>query len=107
MDYYTAQFQIKFTRGAVNSFVLQHLSDEIQTKSAPEEEQRSQVPRVFLETISQDLQDYLRGCVAELVFNLDEVAISDWPDETSRSLPKCVTYFSDRLCAICWRITYR
>jgi hypothetical protein len=45
-------------------------------KTGEQEEQRSQVPGVFLETIILDLHDYGQGCVAELVSNLDEVGIS-------------------------------
>jgi hypothetical protein len=56
----------------------------IQTKSGGHEGQRSQVPGVFLERIIQDLHKYAQGCVAELVFNLDEVGISDWEDRTSK-----------------------
>jgi hypothetical protein len=49
-------------------------------KSTAQEEQRLQVPRVVLERTSQDLNDHVQGCLAELVFNLDEVGISDWED---------------------------
>jgi hypothetical protein len=80
MDHCTAEFKIKFTRGWVNSFVLRHLDDVIQTKSAPQEEQRLQVPRVFLKRTVKALHDHVQGCVADLVFNLDEVGISDWED---------------------------
>jgi hypothetical protein len=31
-----------------------------------------------LERITEDMHDYLQGCLAELVFNLDEVGILDW-----------------------------
>jgi hypothetical protein len=50
----------------------------MQTESAPQEERRLHVPRAFLERMIQDLHEYVQGCVAELVFSLDEVVISDW-----------------------------
>jgi hypothetical protein len=62
----------------VNSFVLLHSDEIIQRKSGAQEGQRSQVSGVFLEIIIQDLHEDVKGCVAELVFNLDEIGISDW-----------------------------
>jgi RecJ-like exonuclease len=35
---------------------------------------------VLVERTIQDVHDYVQGCVAELVLNLDEVGISDWED---------------------------
>jgi hypothetical protein len=35
---------------------------------------------MLLERTEQDLKEHIQGCVAELVFNLDEVGISDWED---------------------------
>jgi hypothetical protein len=61
MDHCTAEFKIKFTRRLVNSFVLRHLDDVIQTQSAPQEEQRLQVPRVFLKRTVKDLHDHIQG----------------------------------------------
>jgi hypothetical protein len=77
VNYYTSQFNIKSTRGLANSFVLRHSDEVIQTTIGAQEWQRSQVPGVFLERISEDMHDYVQGCVAELVFDLDEVGISD------------------------------
>jgi hypothetical protein len=39
-DYCITQFQIPITRGWVNSFLRRHSSDDIQTKSTAQEEQR-------------------------------------------------------------------
>jgi hypothetical protein len=77
MDHCTAEFEIKFTRRWVNSFILRHLDDVIQRNSAPQEEQRLPVPRAFLQRTVKDLHDHVQGCVADLVFNLDEVCIPD------------------------------
>jgi hypothetical protein len=67
-------------------FVLRHSDEVIQTKSCAQEGQRSQVPGVFLERIIQDLHEYVQGCVAELVVNLDEVGISDWEDRKTKKV---------------------
>jgi hypothetical protein len=80
MDHCTAEFKIKSNRELVNFFDLRHSEKVTATKSCPQEGQRSQGPEAFLERIIQDLHEYIQGCVAELVFNLDEVDISDWED---------------------------
>jgi hypothetical protein len=46
-------------------------------KSVPQEEQRLQVPQASLHRTVQNLKEYVQGCTTELVFNLDEVDISD------------------------------
>jgi hypothetical protein len=86
MDYYAPQFKIKSTRGWVNSFVLTHWDEVIQTKRGAQEGHRWQVPRALLERIIQDLHEYLQGSVAELVFNLDEVGIADWEDRKTNKV---------------------
>jgi hypothetical protein len=85
-DYCTFQFKIKYTRGLVNSFVLPHSDEVIETTSGAQEGQRLQVPGVFLEKIIHHLHEYVQGCVAELVFNLDEVGISDWEDRDTKKV---------------------
>jgi hypothetical protein len=41
---------------------------------------------VFIEKITQDLHKCVQGCVAELVFNLDKVGISDWEDHKTKKV---------------------
>jgi hypothetical protein len=52
----------------------------MQATSGAEEERRSQVRGVFLETIIQELHEYVQGCVAKLVFKLHKIGISVWED---------------------------
>jgi hypothetical protein len=40
---------------------------------------------MFLERTVQDLKEHVQGCVAELVFNRDEVCISDWEDRKTKT----------------------
>jgi hypothetical protein len=47
---------------------------------------RSQVPGAFLERIIQNLHEYVQGYAAELVFNLDEVGISDWEERKTNTV---------------------
>jgi hypothetical protein len=70
----------------VNSFVLRNSDDIITTTSVLQEEQRLQAPRVFLDRTVQNLKENVQGCIAELVFSLDEVGISDWEDRKSRKV---------------------
>jgi hypothetical protein len=86
MDYCTSQFKIKSTRRWVNSFILRHSDEIIQTRSGAQEEQRSQVLGAFFERIMYDLHEYVQGCEVELVFNLDEVCISDWEDRKTKKV---------------------
>jgi hypothetical protein len=79
-----------------------------------------QAPRMFLEKTVQDLNEKVQGCVAELVFNLDKIGSSDWEDRetktgvggdvwsdnTSWSILKCETHFTDCLRVCCWRQPY-
>jgi hypothetical protein len=60
--------------------VLRDPDEIIQAKSSPQEEQRLQVPRVFLERTMWNLNDneHVQDCTAELVFNRNEVGLSDW-----------------------------
>jgi hypothetical protein len=45
----TSQFKASITRGLVNSFIFLHPDEIGQTKSVPQERQRLQVHRVFLD----------------------------------------------------------
>jgi hypothetical protein len=69
----------------VNSFVLPRCGDVLSTKSTPQEQQRLQVPRAFLERTIRNLNEHVQGCTAELIFNLDEFGISDWEDRKTRN----------------------
>jgi hypothetical protein len=64
----------------VNSFVLPHPGDVLQTTRMPQVEQLLQVPRAFFERTVRNLNERVHGCASELVFNLEEVGISDWED---------------------------
>jgi hypothetical protein len=115
-DYCTSQFQVPITCGSVNSFLLRYPDEIIQAKSSARKEQRLQVPRMFLERTLQNFNEYVEGCTAELVFNLDEVGVSDCEDrkgrkvvipatmgsqtklDISRNILKGETYLSDCLC---------
>jgi hypothetical protein len=62
--YYTSQFKHSITRGWVGSLILRHADEIIQTKSVSQEQQRLQVPRLFLNRIVQNLNEHVQGRVA-------------------------------------------
>jgi hypothetical protein len=40
---------------------------------------------MFVKRTAEDLKEHVQGCVAELVFNRDEVGISDWEDRKTKT----------------------
>jgi hypothetical protein len=55
-------------------------------KSSPQESQRLEVPRCFLEETIWCLGEFVQSRPMELVFNLDEVEISDWEDRQTKTV---------------------
>jgi hypothetical protein len=66
------EIKVPITRGWVNSFVLRHPDEIIQTKSVPQQQHRLQVTRMVIDKTVQNMNEHVQGCMAELVFNLDE-----------------------------------
>jgi hypothetical protein len=79
-------YHLPVTRGWVNSFIGRHLDRLCKVKSTPQESSRLEVPRCFLDQTIQCLTELVQGCRVELVFNLDEVGISDWEDRQSKKV---------------------
>jgi hypothetical protein len=69
--------RLEVSRGWVGSFILCHSAELTEKKSSPQDEPRLQVLRIFLEKTICSMHKTLQGCAANLVFNLDEVEISD------------------------------
>jgi hypothetical protein len=64
---------------------VEHLSARahrqlFETKSVPQENPRLGVPRTFLEAATDGFRDHVHNACAVLVFNLDEIEISEWED---------------------------
>jgi hypothetical protein len=57
-----------------------HLEALSEVKSTPQERPRLRVPQVFSDEIVCCLRDYVHGMKSKLVFNLDEVGMSEWED---------------------------
>jgi hypothetical protein len=65
------------TRGWVDSFILRHSGELFETKSIPQENPRLQVPREFLVATVGGIEEEIQGSIRDLVFNLDEVSVSE------------------------------
>jgi hypothetical protein len=79
-NYCEAKYSHSVRRGLIDSFILRHRDDLMETKSICQEDSRLEVLPVFLDEIISYSQEYVQGLKAELVFNLDEVGMSEWED---------------------------
>jgi hypothetical protein len=71
------RFGKNITRAWINSFFIRHHIELIETKSVPQENPRLEVPRDFLETTIEGFCDHVHNTCAELIFNFDEIWISE------------------------------
>jgi hypothetical protein len=78
------RFKQKIRQGWVDSFVEPHAEKLFETTSVPQENQRLEVLRAFLETAIEGFRDYVHNSCAELGFNLDEIGMSEWEDGRER-----------------------
>jgi hypothetical protein len=64
-----------------------------QTKSAPQEVHRLEVPRRFLDETVRCINEFVNGLPTQFIFNLDETGISEWEDRASKSaiVPKSLS----------------
>jgi hypothetical protein len=81
-----AKYSVARNRGWVDSFILPHRDELAETKSTPQEEARPAVPRIFLDETVRCLGEYVHGMKVELVFNLDEVGVSEWEDRKDKKV---------------------
>jgi hypothetical protein len=86
LHYCEAKYSRSVTRGWVDSFVLLHRDRLSERKSTPKERARLEAPRLFLDETISDLREFVQGMKAELVFNLDEVGISDCEDRKDKKV---------------------
>ena len=84
LHYCRETFFAAVTDGWVDSFLSRRNGELFEAISQPQENLRLEVPRLFLDTMIECLTEHVPGCCAELVFNLDEVGISEWEDRVAR-----------------------
>jgi hypothetical protein len=73
------------TQRWVHSFMRRHLDEFCKAKSVPQEAQRREVPRGFLDETIPCINEFVNGLPTELVFDLDEVGISELEHRTSKA----------------------
>jgi hypothetical protein len=78
------RFGQSISRGWVDSFLIRHRDESFETESVPQENPRPEVPRDFLEAAIESFRDHVHNGCAELIFNLDEIGISEWEDKIER-----------------------
>jgi hypothetical protein len=78
--------KIEVTHGWVDSFISRRSAELIEKRSSPQEAPRLQVPQVLLNRNVRSMHEAVQGRPADLVFNLDEVDMSDWEDPQPRKV---------------------
>jgi hypothetical protein len=64
-----------------------HHPDKIcKIESSPHEALRPEVPRLFLGETVRCITQFVQGRPSELVFNFDEIGISDWENRTAKNV---------------------
>jgi hypothetical protein len=86
LHYCGETFGAAVTPGWVDSFLFRHKLELSEAISRPQENPRLEIPQSFLDMMIACLSEYLPGSCAELVFNLDEVCISEWEDRARRKV---------------------
>jgi hypothetical protein len=81
-----AKYSVAISRGRIDSFILRHRDELGETKSTPQEDTGLEVPPIFLDETVCCLGEYVHGMKAELVFNLDEVGVSEWEDRKDKKV---------------------
>jgi hypothetical protein len=79
-EHVATEYDVPAKRGWVNSFIRRHIGELCVAKSSPQEAQRLEIPRCFLEQTLAYIAQFVHGRPTELVFNLDQVGISEWED---------------------------
>jgi hypothetical protein len=74
------RFGKSITRGLADVFLTRHAERLFETKSVPQARPILEVYRVFLQERLDGFRDYVPSACAELVFNLEEIGISEWED---------------------------
>jgi hypothetical protein len=70
----------------VDSFILRYSAELTEKKRSPQEEPRLQVPQIFLEETIISMHETLQSYPVDLLFNLDEIGISDWEDRKPKKV---------------------
>jgi hypothetical protein len=85
-EHVTTHYDFPITRGWVRSFMGRDIDELCKVKSSPQEAEPLEIPRCFLDQTLICITQFVRGRPTELVFNLDEVGISEWEDRKTKTV---------------------
>jgi hypothetical protein len=71
-------------KGWVDSFLGRHETELIETTSTRQGGPRLEVPRIFLDETIRGMNEAVHMRPSDLVFNLDEMEISEWEGRKSK-----------------------
>lgn len=80
LEFVISKFKKNVTKGWVNAFIGRHQDELQKCYSIPQEDSRLCIPRLFLDQHITNMKTYVSGKCSELVFNIDEVGLSEWED---------------------------
>ena len=86
LEYVKTNFNASLTFGWINCFLCRNKDKLQKCKSYPQEDLRMTIPREYLEKHIQNLKDYVQGICSELLFNLDEVGLSEYEDRKIKNV---------------------
>jgi hypothetical protein len=84
--YCKATYSRSISGAWVDSFTLRHRADLFEAKSTPQEHVRLEVPRACLHETTHCLREHVQGMKVELVFNLEEIGMSEWHDRKEKKV---------------------
>jgi hypothetical protein len=84
-EHVTTHYDFRTTRRWVNSFMVRHIDEFCTVKRSPQEAEPLEIPRCFLDQTLIFITQFVQGCPTELVFDPDEVGISEWEDRETKT----------------------
>jgi hypothetical protein len=82
----SGEFGKAVIREWVDSFLIRHKDEMAETISRLQADGRLQVPQEFVLGTINGIEEAVHGCTRDLVFNLDEVGVSEWEDRKSKKV---------------------
>jgi hypothetical protein len=85
-EHFSRRYKFAATRRWANSFLGRDADILWKAKSGPQETQRLEIPRCFLEETVWLIAQHVHGRRTELILHLDEVGISEWEDRKVKNV---------------------
>jgi hypothetical protein len=86
LHYCSETFGAAVAPGWVDSFLFRHKLELSETINRLQENPQHEILRSFLDTMIACLSEHMPGSCAQLLFNLDDVCISEWEDRARRKV---------------------